>query len=91
MSFVRFYQPYFPASQESEKENGFAIGYYLVRESDSKRFFISKIVDVRALEKIASEVLSEASGYGYWVDRSMGKAVDGSPAWMNRDFTDRFF
>jgi len=86
-----YFQPYFPATKESDKENGFEPGYYLVREHDSKRFFISKVVDVLALEEVCSKVLSEASGWGYWIDRSIGKDINGNAAWMNRDFTDRFF
>ena len=83
-----FFQPY---TQESDKEAGFALGYYLVRESDGKRFFISKVVDVIALEKVANKVLNEKVGYNYWIDRSMGKAVDGKPAWVNVDQIERFF
>ena len=87
----RYFQSYFPVTKESDFENGFVPGYYLVRESDSKRFFISKEVDVLALEKIASKVLSEASGWDYWIDFSLGKDITGRAAWMNQDFTERFF
>ena len=86
-----YFAPYFPATKESDLENGFVPGYYLVRKSDSKRFFISKVVDVLALEEIASKVLSEACGWDYWIDRSIGKDINGRAAWMNQDFTDRFF
>lgn len=87
----RYFQPYSPVTKESDFENGFVPGYYLVRKSDSKRFFISKVVDVLALEKIASKVLSEASGWDYWIDRSLGKDITGRAAWMNLDFTELFF
>lgn len=86
-----FFQPYFPATPESDKENGFTLGYYLVRQSDGKRFFISKVVDVVALEEVASANLNKATGYEYWVDRSIGKDIQGNAAWMNQDFSERFF
>jgi hypothetical protein len=90
MSFQRFYQPYFAVTPESDQEQGLAYGYYLVRKSDDKRFFISKVIDVVMLEKVAEKVLNENTGYDYWIDRSLGKAVDGKAAWMNVDFTNRF-
>lgn len=85
-----FYFPYLPEDKESQKDCGTYPGYYLVRESDSKRFFISKVVDLLALEQTASEALSDASGWGYWIDRSLGKDVNGSPAWVNVDQSARF-
>ena len=90
MQFQRFYQPYFAVTPESYQELGFAYGYYLVRESDNKRFFISKVVDVVMLEQLCNKVLSNKTGYGYWIDRSLGKAVDGKPAWVNTDHSYKF-
>ena len=72
------------------QEQGLAVGYYLVRQSDSKRFFISTVVDLPAFEKICSEALSDASGWDYYVEKSFGPDVNGDPAWSNLDYTDRF-
>lgn len=66
------------------------VGYWLVRQSDSKRFFISTLVDVPALEKVADRVLSDEHGYGYWIDFCYGLDVNRNVAWMNLDLTDRF-
>ena len=87
----RHFLSYSPVTKESDKENGFAPGYYLVRKSDSERFFISKVVDVIALEKVAEEVLDDKTGYEYWIDYSLGKTVDGRAAWVNVDQIERFF
>ncbi len=88
------WKPYFKArSKELElqaQEQGIAIGYYLVRESDKARFYISKVVDTYALEKVADKVLSDKTGYDYYVDYSFGADLQGKPAWMNLDLTDRF-
>lgn len=65
-------------------------GYYLVRESDGSRFFISKNVNVCALETVAERVLSDKHGYDYWIDYCMGYDVNGALEWTNLDFTDRF-
>lgn len=87
------WKPYFKAKakeqQVYEQSNGLACGYYLVRESDGARFFISKVVDAEALDSVCSAVLTDLD-YRYWIDRSSGAGVDGKPAWCNLDFTDRF-
>lgn len=66
-------------------------GYYLVRESDKKRFFISTYIDSYAFESLAEDVLSDETGYEYWIDYSYGKDVKGNPAWDNLDHQDKFF
>ena len=87
------WKPYFKAKakeqQVYEQSNGLAYGYYLVRESDNARFFISKVVDRQALDDVCSAVLTEEN-YEYWIDRSSGADIDGNPLWCNLDFTDRF-
>lgn len=66
-------------------------GYYLVRESDKKRFFISTYIDIYAFESLAEDVLSDETGYEYWIDYSYGEDVKGNPAWDNLDHQDKFF
>ncbi len=85
-----YYQPYFPVTTQQQQLDGTAYGFYLVRESDSKRFFISKVVDLQAFAKVCSNVLSNASGWGYWIDKSLGTDADGKPAWVNVDQSGRF-
>lgn len=65
-------------------------GFYLVRESDEKRFFVSRKVCNRALERTAGLALSKAQGWEYWIDRCLGLDVDGKVAWLNLDCTDSF-
>ena len=90
---MSIFKPYFKArtkeQQSFEKSNGLAYGYYLVRESDGARFFISKVVDKQALDTVCSAVLTDED-FQYWIDRSSGADIDGKPAWCNLDFTDRF-
>ena len=90
----QFFAPYYKQDSDAEKkklqEQGLAVGYYLVRQSDSKRFFISTVVDLPAFEKVCSEALSDASGWDYYVEKSFGPDVNGDPAWSNLDYTDRF-
>lgn len=87
------FKPYFKAKakeqQNFEQSNGLAYGYYLVRESDDARFFISKVVDKQALDDVCSAVLTDED-FQYWIDRSSGADVYGNPSWCNLDFTDRF-
>jgi hypothetical protein len=95
----KFYAPYF---KEYSKENleemkvkGLVVGYYLVipsegSKSPSKRFFISRVVDLQALEEIVSKVVPEASERDYWIVRSLGADTDGNPAWVNADQSWRF-
>ena len=77
------WKPYFKAKakeqQVFEQYNGLAYGYYLVRESDKARFFISKVVDKEALDQVCSAVLTD-NDYLYWIDRSTGVDVNGNPA-----------
>lgn len=65
-------------------------GYWLVRVSDRRRFFISETVSERALNRIATSVLSDKAGWDYWVDYCLGLDVHGRTAWINLDQTDRF-
>lgn len=65
-------------------------GYYLVRESDRQRFFVSEGVSLTALESTASRVLSDALGWNYWIDRCLGLDVHGRAAWVNLDVSDHF-
>lgn len=66
------------------------IGYYLVRESDKERFFISKEISPPALHRVARENLSEKHGYDYWVDYYHGLDVSSREHWTNIDQTDYF-
>jgi hypothetical protein len=87
------WHPYFKTRnkevQSQAETDGTAYGYYLVRESDDKHFFISKSICVESLEKIADEVLSD-NNFDYWIDKSLGEDIDSNPAWVNVDFTDKF-
>lgn len=65
-------------------------GYYLVRQSDGARFFISQEVDTKALERVADRTLSDAKGWEYWIDFCLGLDVAGQPAWTNIDQVDAF-
>ena len=75
--------------KESIQSTGEAKGYYL--RTGDKFYFISKSVDLSALERVASQVLNDKVGYEYWVDYSSGLDVEGKIAWSNLDYTDRFF
>lgn len=65
-------------------------GYYLVRQSDNSRHFISAGVNVKALERVADNVLSEKVGFDYWIDYCHGYDIRGVIAWENIDCTDAF-
>ena len=65
-------------------------GFYLVRTSDSQRFFVSGKVSQSALENCANKALSEKTGWNYWIDKCLGIDVHGKQAWMNLDYTDNF-
>ena len=95
----KFYAPYFKEYSKEDLEEmkvkGLVAGYYLVipsegSKSPSKRFFISRVVDLQALEEIVSKVVPEASEGDYWIDRSLGADKDGNPAWVNADQSWRF-
>ena len=75
---------------EEQESNLCRRGYWLVRESDNQRFFISEDVSVVALERTANKALSEKTGYDYWIDYCMGLDIKRVPAWSNIDQTDRF-
>lgn len=74
----------------SDQPVGQRRGYYLVRQCDGQRFFISKCVDPVALKRVCKQVLNEKTGWDYWIDLSLGLDVAGSPAWVNMDQTDNF-
>lgn len=63
-------------------------GYYLVK--NGARHFISVGVNEAALNRVADKVLSEKTGWDYWVDFCYGPSVTGAPAWSNVDHTDSF-
>jgi len=65
-------------------------GYYMVRQSDRARFFISKKPCARSLERAAAKHLSEKVGWDYWIDHSLGLDVEGRIAWHNVDCEDAF-
>lgn len=71
-----------------EEPAGTRRGYYL-KIGDSAHY-ISERVDAYALERVANKVLSDKTGYNYWVDYSHGLDVERRIAWSNLDFTDRF-
>ncbi len=72
-----------------EQLKGTYRGYYLVKVSDGSRHFISPYEDIEALEQVADKVLTDTD-YAYWIDYSLGVDVEGKPAWMNMDYTERF-
>ena len=76
-------------TREKEIADGTA-GYWLVRDSDRARFFVSEHVNESALNKVCNRVLSDKNGWGYWIDRCIGRDIKGNVAWMNLDFTDYF-
>lgn len=65
-------------------------GYYLVRNSDKERFFISEKINPYALEKVCNKLLSDSTGYGYWIDYLRGLDVKGCLHWCNHDHKDYF-
>ena len=87
---TRFFQPYFPGTPEHDKFFGYAYGFYLVVESTQERHFISKVVDIKALDEVAEKVLNDTVGWDYWIDKSLGKDVEGKAAWVNLDQSWRF-
>ena len=86
------WKPYFDQKRKERQLKCEEAGYYLVRASDGKRFFISREIDVDALGKVAEEVLTYWD-YDYWIDRLLEPIwlVDGNKAWVNVDYTDSFF
>ena len=78
-------------NMEKEQEDSYCrIGYWLVRDFDGQRFFISEKVDKQALEKICDKVLTDKTGSDYWIDYCYGLDVQGIPAWSNIDQIDQF-
>lgn len=65
-------------------------GYYMVRQSDQARFFISEKPCARSLDRAAAKHLSEKVGWDYWIDCSLGLDVHGRIAWHNVDCEDAF-
>ena len=76
--------------QKQLAATGILRGYYLIRSSDGARFYISKDVDVVALERVADKALSDKTGYEYTIGYSHGLDVHGNHAWSQFDHTDRF-
>lgn|SRR5574343_752232 len=77
--------------QKEEELNLCRKGYWLVRESDCKRFFISEYVSLYELEKVAEKHLNDKTGYEYWIDYCLGLDVNKVPAWSNIDQVELFF
>lgn len=65
-------------------------GYWLVRDYDRARYFISKHISEPALNRVCNRVLSDKTGWGYWVDRCLGRDIKGNVAWTNLDWSDQF-
>lgn len=65
------------------------IGYYLVRVSDGKYFYISKETNVDALDKVAKKVLTD-NNYKYWIDYCCGVDFNDNPCWLNVNCESRF-
>lgn len=81
---------YRAATEQKEIAAGYRKGYWLVRESDNQRFYISLYVSEYHLSEVAHKVLSDKTGYDYWIDYSSGLDVNGAVAWTNIDLTDLF-
>jgi hypothetical protein len=74
----------------AEKEaNHTRKGFYLVLPSGA-RHFISESVNPSALERLCDKHLTEATGWEYWIDYSLGVDVEGNPAWVNLNLSYRF-
>lgn len=78
------------AREQREIEQGHRQGYWLVRESDKERFYISERICSYSLEKVADKVLNDKTGWNYWIDYCMGLDVTGRVAWRNMDCSDSF-
>ena len=65
-------------------------GYWLVRDCDMARYSISEHINEPALNRVCNQVLSDKTGWGYWVDRCLGRDIKGNVAWANWDWTDKF-
>lgn len=77
--------------RELEQENNLSrVGYWLVRSSDKARFYISKDIDCNKLEQVCNKVLTEKTGYDYWVDYCLGLDITGRTACCNIDQSDSF-
>ena len=74
--------------KEEQLENCTYPGYYVVVED--KRYFVSEKVDTDALNTVLEPLLNKHNGYDYWIDYSCGADVDGKPAWVNLDYSDKF-
>ena len=80
------------ASQRAEETaEGNRKGFYLVRASDSARFFIAENESLSALEHVGEERLGGNHGFDYWVDFLHGFDITGARHWANVDQTGRFF
>lgn len=79
------------AIKKEEELNLCRKGYWLVRESDKARFFISEYKSISALEQVANKVLNDKTGYDYWIDYCLGLDVNKTPAWSNMDHSNSFF
>lgn len=78
------------ARLDLEISGEYAVGYWLVRDSDEQRFYIDKSVNCTALENVADKVLNDKTGYGYWIDYCFGIDANRNIAWSNLDNTDKF-
>ena len=70
-----------------EISDGYRKGYWLVRESDNKRFFIDEKINLKSWADTCRKALSNKTGYGYWIDYSDGLDINGITAWCNIDYT----
>ena len=87
MSFARQYAQHTKRQQAAANK---LHGYYLVKESDDSRHYISASADRAALERVCDKVLTDTD-FDYWVDRYYGADVNGCASWANVDLTDLFF
>lgn len=78
------------ARKVNEIEKGYRQGYWLVRDGDKERFYISERICSYSLEKVADKVLNDKTGFDYWIDYCMGLDVTGRTAWRNMDCSDYF-
>ena len=77
-------------TKQKEIATGYRKGYWLVRESDNQRFYIGLYTDECDLNVVARKVLSDKTGYQYWIDYCFGLDVYGKIAWNNIDCSFRF-
>lgn len=64
-------------------------GFWLVLPSTGERFLIDSTIGkaATALNRTVEQHAMDATDW--WVDRCLGADVDGKPAWVNLDQTDR--